>query len=124
MKLIITGFRQGLGCEIDPKFLKEPGISKNLATKIISSYIESCSEEPITFSPSFTNEDRKILHFVARIASKKYNVKLITKSYGVEPDRYLTISRALTGEQLFDLAAQAGQKFGRYEVLSVGASGQ
>ena len=83
--------REGLGLQT------QKGIDRNFVPKIeetILNYMKSDKQEDLVFSPSFSKDERAIIHQ----KSRKYHLK--AKSYGKDDDRYLVLSRKRTPLEL------------------------
>lgn len=105
--------RQGLGLS------KEQGITQSFikcVRDVISDYAKSGRQDDMKFSPSFSNEERAVIHKECR----KYGLK--TRSHGRRnDDRYLVVSRKRTANELISHIMDSGGSTSKYELIPPGS---
>lgn len=84
---------------------------RDAVTRILSDYASSDNETDIVFSADFSSEERKIIHELAR------KFALISKSYGSESNRVLTVKRRRTPIQLLEYVVRAGGSNENYQII-------
>lgn len=100
--------RQGLGFQADK------GIGRNFVSVIkkhLYAYLHSDDEKDITFSPTFINEERAIIHKEAQ------KIGLKTRSYGKGDERFLVVTRKRDQYQLFEHIKSQGGETSKYKLL-------
>ena len=100
--------REGLGLQADK------GIPKNFHATIkatINDYVQSDKQTDLVFSPSFSKEERAIIHQQAQ------KLGLKTRSYGSGEERFLIVSRKRSASQLFDHIMENGGSTSKYELV-------
>lgn len=105
--------REGLGLSANK------GISKDFPLKIsniIQEYMHSDKQEDLVFSPTFTKEERVIIHQ----QSRRYQLK--NKSYGHDEDRFLVLSRKRTPLELIAHVLANGGETTKYILKPPGSS--
>jgi hypothetical protein len=105
--------RQGLGLS------SEKGITQNFVKcvrDVISDYAKSHRQDDMKFSPTFTNEERAVIH------KECHKFGLRTRSHGRRnEDRYLVVSRKRTANELFSHIMQSGGSTSKYELFPPGS---
>lgn len=108
--------RQGLGLS------SEQGITQSFIKcirDVISDYAKSGRQDDMKFSPTFSNEERAVIHKECR----KYGLR--TRSHGRRnDDRYLVVSRKRTANELISHIMDSGGSTSKYELIPPGANQQ
>lgn len=78
------------------------GLNKDVVKRLMEDYISSGQTDPLVFSASLTNDERKEIHNLAR----RFNLK--SKSHGKGEDRYLLITNKRSLQQMVMDAATSG----------------
>ena len=115
--------RAGLTDEISRKSVNGLRLTKETAQKLLEDYAYSGSDEPIVFSAEFNNAERALIHQTAQAMKRRSGINLETKSFGKGEERKLTVAVKYNPEDIFELAKQVGQKFGKLEIISMGVFG-
>jgi hypothetical protein len=118
--------RQGLGSGVEPKINHEINenieigctkakkeILNNLST-FLNNYSKSSATNDIIFEKRFSKDERKLFHRIA------INIGLKTKSYGVDQDRYLTISKNCSMNEILNHIQENSEVAygGKFKLLS------
>ena len=103
--------REGLGLE------SQKGIPIDVKTKLeslILNYARSSREDDLVFAPDFTKDERAILH--------QYSQKLglVSRSHGKGDNRYLTVKRKRSADQLFNHIMKHGGSTAKYDLFAPG----
>ena len=114
--------RAGLSSE-SIKEAMSSGVSPQSAKKLLMDYINSGEDEPMVFSANFNKEERAVIHKAAQAVVYETGVNIDARSYGRGNERKLTVSFRYSPEDIFQHATHVGQKFGKLEVVSMGAFG-
>lgn len=99
--------REGLGHESDTNF-------RSNIRQVIEDYAKSETQQDIVFSSEFTKEERAYIHSL----SLRYGLK--SSSSGKGDNRYLTLRRKRTSNQLFDHLVREGGSTHKYDLIPPG----
>lgn len=82
--------------------------------KIIEDYAKNNSSYDLVFAPGFTNEQRKEMHNISR------RLGLKSKSFGKSDDRFITISRKFSGNEIIEHLIARGGSTEKYDLIPPG----
>lgn len=99
--------REGLGLNSD-NGVKD--FRKNIR-EVVENYAKSESQQDLTFTSDFTKDERAYIHTIGQ------KLGLKTQSRGKGENRYLTLSRKRTKNQLFDHLMREGGSTHKYELI-------
>lgn len=99
--------REGLGLNSDSG-VKD--FRENIR-QVVENYAKSESQDDLTFTSDFTKDERAFIHTMGQ------KLGLKTRSRGKGENRFLTLSRKRTSNQLFDHLVQEGGSTHKYELI-------
>ena len=100
--------REGLG--LKPGLYNMPAFKKK-CTEVLQNYVRGDTTTDMVFSPCFTNEERNVIHQIAK------QMGLKSQSYGPKTARILTISRKIQPHELVNELLEQGGSTEKYQLI-------
>ena len=100
--------REGLGLKPG---MYNMGVFKKKCTEVLQNYIKGDTSIDLVFSPSFSNEERALIHQIAK------QLGLKSQSYGPKSQRTLTISRKINAQELVNELISLGGSTEKYQLI-------
>ncbi|KAL7306319.1 hypothetical protein TKK_0001746 [Trichogramma kaykai] len=100
--------REGLGLKVGTYNI---GAFRKKCSEVLRNYVKNQITTDMVFSPCFTNEERHVIHLVAK------QMGLKSQSYGPKTSRILTISRKILPHELVNQLLESGGSTEKYELI-------
>ncbi|CAB0032433.1 unnamed protein product [Trichogramma brassicae] len=100
--------REGLGLKVGTYNI---GAFRKKCSEVLRNYVKDQITTDMVFSPCFTNEERHVIHLVAK------QMGLKSQSYGPKTSRILTISRKILPHELVNQLLESGGSTEKYELI-------
>lgn len=106
---------------------QQTGVKRNWQTKslmtnnirtILINYANSEAENDLLFEKNLSSDDRKLVH------QEAHKLGLKTRSQGVEPNRFIAVSKKRTSKEIYEAALRNGGQSSKFQLLSTGEQQQ